>query len=108
MAHAIISTDETFQADVLNSEILTLVDFWAAWCAPCRIISPVLEQLAELYEGRLRLVKLNVDENPWAATQYGIQAIPNLIFFRKGKAVDQVVGAVPKADLVRRIEALLA
>jgi thioredoxin 1 len=108
MAHAIIATDETFQTDVLNSEILTLVDFWAAWCAPCRIISPVLEQLAEQYEGRLRLVKLNVDENPWAATKYGIQAIPNLIFFRNGKAVDQVVGAGPKAELVRRIEALLA
>ncbi|MBM3325298.1 MAG: thioredoxin [Calditrichaeota bacterium] len=107
MSSAIIATDATFQSDVLDSETLTLVDFWAPWCAPCRMILPTLEELASEYSGRLRLVKVNVDENPRTATQYAIRAIPNLIFFKDGKPADQVVGGVPKAELVRRIEALL-
>ncbi len=102
------ATDATFETEVLKSEVLTVVDFWAPWCAPCRMISPVLEELASANEGRLRLVKVNVDENPQSAVTYGIQAIPNLLFFKNGKVVDQAVGAAPKAVLAERIKGLLA
>ena len=102
------ATDATFETEVLKSEVLTVVDFWAPWCAPCRMISPVLEELASANEGRLRLVKVNVDENPQSAVTYGIQAIPNLLFFKDGKVVDQAVGAAPKAVLAERIKGLLA
>ncbi len=107
MTTPLIATDETFEADVLKSDVLTLVDFWAPWCAPCRMISPVLDEIAQTYGERLRLVKVNVDENHRSPAMYRVQSIPNLIFFKKGRPVDQVVGAVPKAELVRRIEALL-
>lgn len=108
MSSAIVATDETFESEVLNSDVLTVVDFWAPWCAPCLVISPVLDELAEQYQGRLRVVKMNVDENPKAPTKYSVQAIPNLIFFKDGQTVDQVVGAVPKAVLEQHIQALLA
>ena len=107
MPSAIDATDTTFESEVLKSDVLTIVDFWAPWCAPCRIISPVLDELATQFKGRLRIVKVNVDENPQIPTNYGIQAIPNLIFFKDGKTVDQVVGALPKAVLEQRVEALL-
>ncbi|MBU1708278.1 thioredoxin [bacterium] len=102
------ATDATFESDVLKSDVLTVVDFWAPWCAPCRMISPILEEIAAENEGHLRLVKVNVDENPQSAVTYGIQAIPNLLFFKDGKVVDQAVGAVPKAVLAERIKGLLA
>ena len=108
MTTPLVVTDETFEADVLKSNVLTLVDFWAPWCAPCRMISPVLDEIAQAYGERLRLVKVNVDENHQSPMKFGVQGIPNLIFFKNGRAVDQVIGAVPKAELVRRIEALLA
>ena len=108
MTTSLVVTDETFEADVLKSNVLTLVDFWAPWCAPCRMISPVLDEIAQAYGERLRLVKVNVDENHQSPMKFGVQGIPNLIFFKNGRAVDQVVGAIPKAELVRRIEALLA
>jgi thioredoxin 1 len=108
MSSAINVTDDTFESEVLKSDVLTVVDFWAPWCAPCHVISPALEDLANDYKGRLRVVKMNVDENPQAPINYGVQAIPNLIFFKDGKTVDQVVGAVPKAVLQQRVEALLA
>jgi thioredoxin 1 len=108
MSSAVNVTDDTFESEVLNSDVLTVVDFWAPWCAPCHVISPALEDLANDYEGRLRVVKMNVDQNPRAPINYGVQAIPNLIFFKDGKTVDQVIGAVPKAMLQQRIEALLA
>jgi thioredoxin 1 len=108
MTTPLVVTDETFEADVLKSNVLTLVDFWAPWCAPCRMISPVLDEIAQAYGERLRLVKVNVDENHQSPMKFGVQGIPNLIFFKNGRAVDQVVGAIPKAELVRRIEALLA
>jgi len=108
MTTPLVATDETFEADVLKSDVLTLVDFWAPWCAPCRMISPVLDEIAQAYGERLRLVKVNVDENHQSPMKFGVQGIPNLIFFKNGRAVDQVVGAIPKAELVRRIEALLA
>ena len=102
------ATDATFETEVLKSEVLTVVDFWAPWCAPCRMVSPILEELASANEGRLRLVKVNVDENPQSAVTYGIQAIPNLLFFKNGKVVDQAVGAAPTAVLAERIKGLLA
>ena len=107
MTTPLVATDETFEADVLKSDVLTLVDFWAPWCAPCRMISPVLDEIAQAYGERLRLVKVNVDENPRSPGKFSVQSIPNLIFFKNGRPVDQVVGAIPKAELVRRIEALL-
>lgn len=108
MTTPLVVTDGSFEADVLKSNVLTLVDFWAPWCAPCRMISPVLDEIAQAYGERLRLVKVNVDENHQSPMKFGVQGIPNLIFFKNGRAVDQVVGAIPKAELVRRIEALLA
>ena len=93
--------------EVLSYSGAVVVDCWAPWCAPCRMISPVLEELAAENEGRLRLVKVNVDENPQSAVKYGIQAIPNLLFFKDGQVVDQAVGAAPKAVLAERIKGLL-
>jgi thioredoxin 1 len=107
MTTPLVVTDETFDTDVLKSNVLTIVDFWAPWCAPCRMISPVLDEIAKEYGERLRLVKVNVDENHRSPAMYRVQSIPNLIFFKSGHIVDQVVGAMPKAELVRRIESLL-
>lgn len=107
MPNVINSDDNNFESDVLKSDVLTVVDFWAPWCAPCRMISPLLEELAETYSGRLRLVKINVDENTRYAVKYGVQAIPNLIFFKDGNIVNQTVGAVTKVILEQRITELL-
>ena len=107
MPSVIHATDESFETDVLKSDVLTVVDFWAPWCAPCRMISPALEELAMEHEGRLRLVKVNVDEHTRYAASYGIQAIPNLLFFKDGKVVDQAIGALPKPVLAERIKGLL-
>ena len=97
--HIISVTDTTFTAEVLQSEIPVLVDFWAPWCGPCRRVGPVVEELAEEYAGRVKVVKLNTDENLEIATTYGIQSIPTLAIFRGGKAVDSILGAVPKTVL---------
>ena len=92
-------SDATFEADVLKSSVPVLVDFWASWCAPCKAISPVVDSLADEYEGKVKIGKLNVDENPSTPGQYGVRGIPTLILFKDGQVVDQVVGAVPKAQL---------
>lgn len=92
-------SDSTFEADVLKSTVPVLVDFWASWCAPCKAISPVVDGLAAEYEGKVKIGKLNVDENPSTPGQYGVRGIPTLILFKDGKVVDQVVGAVPKSQL---------
>ena len=97
-------TDQTFEEEVLKSDIPVLVDFWAAWCGPCRAIAPVIEELAEEYQGRLKVCKLNVDENPVTPGKYGIRAIPTLIFFKGGQPVESITGAVAKST----IEAVIA
>jgi thioredoxin 1 len=92
-------SDDGFESEVLKSATPVLVDFWASWCAPCKAISPVVDSLAEEFDGKVKIAKLNVDENPATPGKYGVRGIPTLILFKDGKVVDQVVGAVPKNQL---------
>jgi thioredoxin 1 len=93
------TTDATFEADVLKSSLPVLLDFWAEWCGPCKAIAPILDDLAGEYAGRVRVAKLNIDENRQTPVRYGVRGIPTLILFKDGKVVDQVVGVVPKHQL---------
>ncbi|MEE9592532.1 MAG: thioredoxin [Thermoplasmata archaeon] len=102
------ASDESFEADVLESEIPVLVDFYADWCAPCRRLAPVIDELAEEFDEDLRVVKVNVDDNASLAVQFGIQSIPTLIFFKGGEQVAKTVGAPPKPRLVQEIAEVLA
>ena len=99
-------TDATFEREVRQSKLPVLLDLWAPWCGPCRMIAPALESIAREMAGRLRVVKLNVDDNPGTANQLGVQGIPTLVVFKDGKEIDRIVGAVPKQALVRRLESL--
>ena len=96
-------TDASFEAEVLKSDLPVLVDFWAPWCGPCRMVAPVVDEIAKQYEGEVKVVKLNTDENPNVASKYGIRSIPTLIIFKGGDRVDTVVGAVPKATLAETL-----
>jgi len=100
-----VFTDENFEAEVLRAAEPVLVDFWAAWCAPCRMVAPAVEAVAEEFAGRVRVGKLDVDGNGATAERYGISGIPALLVFRDGRVVDQRIGAVPKSELVRLLEA---
>ena len=101
-------SDVTFDQEVLKATVPVLIDFWAPWCGPCKAIAPVVEELAGTYDGRLKVVKMNVDDNPQTPSKYGVRGIPNLILFKAGGVADQIVGAVPKAHLVRAIDRALA
>jgi thioredoxin 1 len=97
-------SDESFDSEVLKSDLPVLIDFWAPWCGPCKAIAPVVEELAKEYAGRLKVVKMNVDDNPQTPSRYGVRGIPNLIVFKGGQVQDQIVGAVPKAQLVKAVD----
>jgi thioredoxin 1 len=99
-------TDANFQAEVLDSDKPVLVDFWATWCGPCRIIAPVIEELAAEFEGKAVIGKVDVDHNPQVAMNFGIRSIPTLLFFKNGQVVDQLVGTAPKRVLAERLENL--
>ena len=99
--------DATFQNEVLDSNDPILVDFWAAWCGPCRMMAPVLEEMAQDYSGKMKVAKLNVDENPESASTYGVMSIPTLILFKQGKAVERFVGFKPKQELAKLIDSNL-
>ncbi len=100
-------TDNDFEQEVLESETPVLVDFWAEWCAPCKMVAPVIDDLAEEYEGKIKFTKVDVDVNPQTAMKYGIRSIPTLLVFKGGSPVDQVVGAVPKAVIKKSLDSTL-
>ena len=106
MAEAV--TSATWDQEVLKAPGLVLVDFWAVWCGPCRMVAPIVDEIAKDYDGKLKVVKLNTDENPDIAGKYQIRGIPTLMFFKGGQTVDQVVGAVPKTQLKTKVDTLLA
>ena len=108
MAKAIEITDANFEELVLNSDKPVLVDFWAEWCGPCRMVGPVVEEIAGEYEGKAIVGKVDVDANPNISAKYGIRSIPSLLYFKGGEQVDGVVGAVPKGTLTSKLEATLA
>lgn len=99
----VIVTDGNFKTEVLDSQTPVLVDFWATWCGPCKMIAPIIEELAGEYDGKMKFGKLDVDTNPQVAMQFGIRSIPTLLVFKGGKVVDQIVGAMPKKSLLEKI-----
>ena len=100
--------DKNFEIEVINSDIPVLIDFWAPWCAPCRAIGPVVDELAKDYNGKLKVVKMNVDDNPLTPSRFGVRSIPNLLLFKNGQVKDKIVGAVPKQMFVQAIDKLVA
>jgi len=100
-------TDENFSAEIERSSLPVLLDLWAAWCGPCRTIAPIVEQIATEMAGRLKVGKLNVDENPRTAARFGVQSIPTLLVLKKGVEAGRIVGALPKAEILRKLETLL-
>ena len=107
MSSAAAVTDASFEQDVLKSDLPVLIDFWAPWCGPCRMVAPIVDEIAPEFEGKIKVFKLNTDENPNVASQYGIRSIPTLMIFKGGQKVDTVVGAVPKTTLSSTISKYL-
>ena len=101
-------SDSNFKQEVINADVPVLVDFWAAWCGPCRMIAPMVEELAREFDGRAKIVKLDVDHNPQVAMQFGIRSIPTLLFFKDGQVVDHLIGASSKRSLADKLEALVS
>jgi thioredoxin 1 len=104
MSAAAQVTDATFDKEVIESGVPVLVDFWAPWCGPCRMVAPVVDEIAVQYDGQVKVVKVNTDENPQVASRYGIRSIPTLMIFKGGQRVDMVVGAVPKSTLATTLD----
>ena len=101
-------SDSTFESEVVNSDVPVLVDFWAPWCGPCRAVAPIVEEISSSYEGKIKVGKMNVDENQSTTMKFGIRSIPTIIMFKGGEAVDQIIGAVPKGEIERVVEKSLA
>lgn len=108
MANALHLTDAIFEQEVLKSDIPVVIDFWAAWCGPCRLIAPIVDELAVEYAGKVKVCKLDVDNNQNTAMKYGIRSIPMLLFFKNGEVVDSILGAVPRNTIVNKLESVLA
>jgi thioredoxin 1 len=108
MSDLVVSvTNDTFDQEVVKASTVVMVDFWATWCGPCKIVAPVVEELAKEYEGKAKFAKVNTDENADLATKYNIRGIPTLIFFKDGEVKDQIVGAVPKGQLKSKLDSLI-
>lgn len=107
MSEPVELTDDNFEQEVIKSDLPVLVDFWATWCGPCRMVGPIVDELAKEYAGKLKVGKLNVDSNGKTSIKYGIMSIPSLLFFKRGQVVDQMVGAAPKNSLVERLNRIL-
>ena len=108
MSNATAVSDATFEAEVVNSSVPVIVDFWAEWCGPCRMIAPILDEIAANYAGRVKVVKVDVDSNSRTASQFSVMSIPTLLFFKNGKVQDQIVGALPKKMLQEKVDKFLA
>ncbi len=102
----VTATDQTFDSEVIESEQPVLVDFWAPWCGPCRVLGPVVEELADEFQGRAKVVKVNVDDSPRVAQRFGVRSIPTLLFFQGGEVVDTTVGLARKPDLAAKLTTL--
>jgi thioredoxin 1 len=107
MGQVIHVTDQNFEEEVLNSPIPVIVDFWATWCAPCRMIAPIVEEIAREYDGKIKVCKLDVDNNPNTAITYGVRSIPTLLYFKNGKVISSTIGAVGKSKILEQVEKLL-
>jgi thioredoxin 1 len=107
MGKPIEVTDDTFEKEIIHSDKPAVVDFWAVWCGPCKIIAPIMEDFADDYEGKVKIAKLDVDNNPNVAIKFGIRSIPTVLFFKGGKVVDQIIGALPRSKFEEKIKELV-